>query len=128
MPLINDDLRGRSFGIWEGLNFGEINERYPEEFEAWTKNPDGFRPPAGETIMAVKERAIAAFNGIVAGHLGQTVAIVAHGGVNRIILCHLMGSPLENMFAIEQGYAGLNIIEFREKFPVVRLLNGCVNV
>jgi alpha-ribazole phosphatase len=49
---------------------------------------------------------------------------VAHGGVNRIILCHIMGIPLENIFRIEQDYGAVNIIEFWDKYPVVKLLNG----
>jgi len=52
------------------------------------------------------------------------VAIVAHGGVNRIVLCHILGIPLENIFRIEQDYAALNIVEFWEKYPVMKLLNG----
>jgi len=52
------------------------------------------------------------------------IAITAHGGVNRIILCHVMGIPLENIFRIEQDFAAVNIIEFWEKYPVVKLLNG----
>jgi len=52
------------------------------------------------------------------------IAIVAHGGVNRIILCHLMGVPLENLFRIEQNNAAINIIEFWERYPVIKLLNG----
>ena len=57
---------------------------------------------------------------------GEHIAIVVHGGVNRIILCHLLGIPLENIFRIDQDYGALNIIEFWEKYPVVKLINGIV--
>ena len=56
----------------------------------------------------------------------QSIAIVAHGGVNRVIMCHFLGVPLENMFRIEQDYGALNIIELHEGYPVVKLLNGRV--
>ncbi|MFZ3136959.1 MAG: histidine phosphatase family protein [Thermodesulfovibrionales bacterium] len=59
---------------------------------------------------------------------GEHVAIVAHGGVNRIILCLILGIPLENIFRIEQDYGALNIIEFWEKYPVVKLINGIVYI
>jgi alpha-ribazole phosphatase/probable phosphoglycerate mutase len=47
--------------------------------------------------------------------------------VIRIILCQILGIPLENIFRIEQDYAALNIIEYRDKYPVVRLLNGTIH-
>jgi len=52
-----------------------------------------------------------------------SIAVVAHGGVNRIILCEMLGMPLENIFRIEQDYACLNIIELHDGYPVVKALN-----
>jgi broad specificity phosphatase PhoE len=121
-------LRERSFGIWEGMSFLEIKERYPEEFEAWASNPVKHSPPGGESTMDIRERAVTALEAIMDRHSGSeagpNIAIVAHGGVNRVLLCHIMGIPLENVFRIEQDFAAVNIIEFWEKNPVVKLLNG----
>ena len=55
--------------------------------------------------------------------LHSAAAIVAHGGVNRVILCNIMGLPLEHIFRIEQDNAAVNIIEFWEAYPVIKLLN-----
>jgi alpha-ribazole phosphatase/probable phosphoglycerate mutase len=78
----------------------------------------------GETTIEVRDRVIGAVDTILREHAGQYVAVVAHGGVNRIILCHILGIPLENIFRVEQDYAALNIVEFWEKYPVLKLLNG----
>jgi broad specificity phosphatase PhoE len=51
------------------------------------------------------------------------IIVVAHGGVNRIILCELLGIPLENIFRIEQDYACLNIIELHDNYPIAKLVN-----
>jgi alpha-ribazole phosphatase/probable phosphoglycerate mutase len=67
---------------------------------------------------------IKAFDEIIADHAGENIAVVSHGGVNRIILCHILGIPLENIFRIEQDYAALNIVEFWDQYPVVKLING----
>ncbi|MBF0507233.1 MAG: histidine phosphatase family protein [Nitrospirae bacterium] len=130
-PVIIDDLRERSFGLWEGMTFDEIKELYPAEFEAWASNPLTHSPVNGENTLEVYDRTIRALDLIInkhnasGGHSGtDSIAIVAHGGVNRIILCHLMGVPLENFFRIEQDYAAVNIIEFWERYPVIKLLNG----
>ncbi|MBI5196239.1 MAG: histidine phosphatase family protein [Nitrospirae bacterium] len=148
-PAVIPDLRERSFGIWEGMSFDEIREKYPEEFKAWTGNPMKFSPMQGESTLEVRDRVVKALNNILSNHLVQNssklfnmvqngtilnnveqslttlnnIVVVAHGGVNRIMLCHLLGIPLENIFRIEQDFAALNIIEFWDKYPVVKLIN-----
>jgi broad specificity phosphatase PhoE len=57
-------------------------------------------------------------------HEGGNVAVVAHGGVNRVVLCHFMGTPLEHIFRVEQDFACVNIIHFADGYPVIKLLNG----
>ena len=123
-PVIVPDLRERSFGLWEGMTFAEIRERYPEEFALWASDPLAHSPLGGETTVEVRNRVIGAIDRILGEHPGQDIAVVAHGGVNRIILCNILGIPLGNIFRIEQDYAALNIIEFWEKYPVLKLLNG----
>jgi alpha-ribazole phosphatase len=127
-PVIVPSLRERNFGIWEGMSFDEIREKYPEEFDAWAGNPLQFSPMQGESTIAMKERVIDAFEKIIGKHKGDSIAIVSHGGVNRIILCHTLGISLENIFRVEQDYAALNIIEFWERYPVVKLMNGIIDV
>lgn len=123
-PVIEPALRERSFGDWEGMTFSEIRDGYPEQFGLWAENPLKYSPPRGETTGDVRDRAIGVFNAIINKHQGGYVAVVAHGGINRIILCHILGSPLEHIFRIEQDHAAVNIIEFWEKYPVVKLMNG----
>jgi len=122
------ELRERSFGIWEGMTFSEIKETYPAEFESWASNPLKYSPPGGEGTMEVHERVIRALDMILSKHKGENIAIVAHGGVNRIILCHLLGIPLENIFRIEQNHGAVNIVEFWENYPVVKLMNRMVHI
>jgi alpha-ribazole phosphatase/probable phosphoglycerate mutase len=127
-PVIISSLRERNFGLWEGMSFDEIRKKYPLEFDAWADNPLKFSPMEGESTLAMRDRVIQAMNEIIEKHNKENIAIVAHGGVNRIILCHILGIPLENIFRIEQDYGAVNIIEFWDKYPVVKLLNGSLSV
>lgn len=122
-PVEIPALRERSFGIWEGMTFNEIKEKYPAEFEAWAGNPLRYSPIEGESTLGVRDRILPSLTGILESHKGDNIAIVAHGGVNRIILCHFLGIPLENIFRVEQDYAAVNIIEIWDKYPVVKLIN-----
>jgi alpha-ribazole phosphatase/probable phosphoglycerate mutase len=102
-------LRERNFGQWEGLTFDEIRERFPDAFEKWAQDPLNFSK---------------ALERVVNAHEGGNVAVVAHGGVNRVVLCHFMGTPLEHIFRVEQDFACVNIIHFADGYPVIKLLNG----
>lgn len=124
-PIIMPALRERNFGLWEGMSFDEIKAKWPDAFNAWAANPLEFSPMDGESTIKVKERALKAFNDIIGKHQGENIAIVSHGGINRVILCDLLGIPLENIFRVEQDYGCLNIVEIWD-YPVVKNINFIV--
>jgi alpha-ribazole phosphatase/probable phosphoglycerate mutase len=124
-PVIEKRLKEYSFGEWEGMTFSEIEKKYPDAFGAWAANPVMFSPIGGESTEGVRTRAIHAFEKIIGRHQGENIAVVSHGGVIRIILCELLGIPLENLFRIEQNFAALNIIEMWD-YPVIKLMNYIV--
>ncbi len=117
-------LKERSFGKWEGLSVDQIISSYPEEFERWRQNPVLFSPPDGESTLEVSKRAKKAIEEILKRYKDCQIIITAHGGINRVILCNLLDIPLENIFRIEQDFSCVNIIEFYENYPVVKLING----
>lgn len=123
LPIARLTLRERHFGRWEGMTFDEIAAAYPDDFRNWASNPLHFSPLEGESTLEVHSRAMQAITEIHAHHEGQTVVIVAHGGINRVVLCHYLGAPLENIFRIGQDHACINAIEFHDGYPVVKLLN-----
>ena len=43
-----------------------------------------------------------------------------------MMLCHLLGMPLENIFRVEQDYACINIVEMWDEYPVVKKINYTV--
>lgn len=124
-PVSVKGIKERNFGVWEGMSFDEIREKWPEAFDAWAENPLEFSPMEGESTGEVRDRALKAFNEIIGRHNGSTIAIIAHGGINRVLICELLGMPLENIFRIEQDFAALNVIELWD-YPVVKHINYVV--
>ncbi len=123
-PRVVPDLREIGFGVWEGLTYEQILERYPEELSAWKKAFNRRRPPGGESMATLRKRVLRALDEILAGHKdGERLAIVAHGGVNRVILCHFLGLPLNRIFSLGQQHGAMNVIELRDGRAVVRVLN-----
>ncbi len=117
-------FRELDFGHWEGLSFAEIAAKYPEELNQRLQDLTGYRIPQGESLADVQARALPALQELVTRHQGEQFLIVAHAGINRVILCQALGMPLGNIFHLDQSYAGLNVIDYFPDFTVVRLLNA----
>lgn len=119
------ELRERSVGAWEGLTAEEIRQRYPEEYLAWRADLLGYRPPNGECVYDVRDRILPAYLKLLAVHTGREIAMILHGGVNRVILADAIGLDLANLFRVEQSFGALNIIDyFDDGSAVVKLMNG----
>ena len=117
------ELREKNFGRWEGLTYDQVEERYPVEWKSWLSDPVTSKPGAGESFIEVELRVMPELNKIVSAHQGEEVVIYAHGGVNRIILCHTLGLDLRYVFRIEQGYGAINIIDYFEDTAYIKLMN-----
>jgi probable phosphoglycerate mutase len=74
-------LRERGFGSFEGLTYAEVEQRWPDEAERWRRRDLSFAPPGGETLPQLHERCVQALLKLARAHAGQTIALVAHGGV-----------------------------------------------
>ncbi len=91
-PVAVKAFRERNFGIWEGMSFDEIKEKYPEEFNAWANNPLEFSPMQGENTLEVRDRAINALDEILKhpvfvgrGSGGKVKAGIQDTGRNRLV-------------------------------------------
>ncbi len=126
-PQVVPEFREVNFGAWEGLTFGEILEQYPSQLEARLRDLPSFRIPGGESLEDLEARALPRLRELLGRHRDAAFLIVAHAGINRVILCEALGLPLNHLFRLEQNYGCLNIIDYFPDLAVVRLLNGGVN-
>jgi probable phosphoglycerate mutase len=79
--IADTGLRERGFGIFEGLTFAEIARRWPEQSERWRRRDPAFGAEGGEVLTDFYARSMAAATRLASAHPGQTIALVAHGGV-----------------------------------------------
>ncbi len=104
-------FREISLGAWEGLSVAEVQARYPGAYEARGADLAHFRPPGGESFADVAARAWPALLSLIADR-AQTksgpLLIVAHAGVNRVLLARASGLPLQELLTIPQPYGGLS--------------------
>jgi alpha-ribazole phosphatase len=124
-PVLRRDLREMSFGSWEGMSWLELEKNFPEEWQARLADLSNYRVPGGENLLDLSNRVMPVIHEIAGRHTGEEVVVVAHGGVNRVILLNLIGAPHSSLFRIEQDYGCMNIIDcYADGNSVVRLLNG----
>ena len=124
-PVREPNLRELDIGIWEGMTWVEIMEKYPEEWQMRLADIVNYRVPGGENLLDLQSRIMPVINGVVARHRGEEVLVVAHGGANRVVLLNAIGAPLTSLFNVEQNYCCLNIIDYyADGKTVVKLLNG----
>jgi alpha-ribazole phosphatase len=124
-PVKDSRLRELNIGIWERMTWVELMEKYPVEWQARLDDIVNYRVPQGESLQDLNDRVMPVIGGIVKRHRGENVLVVAHGGVNRVILLNAIGAPLASLFNIEQSYCGFNIIDYyADGKAVVNLLNG----
>ena len=124
-PQYLEGLRELHIGDWEGHTWQQLQHDYPELWQARLDDIVNVAPPAGESVLEMAARVRPLVRQIVAAHVGGEIVIVAHGGVNRVILLDAIGAPLECLFHIEQDYGCHNIIDyFTDGIALVKKLNG----
>lgn len=114
------------FGDFEGLNYDEIQKRYPDLYQSWMEHPTETRFPNGETFQEMRQRVLLEWAVLLPRHPKRSIAIVAHGGVIRTIVAQALSLPDSRIFAIGQRYAAINRIDYFERGPLVDLFNGTV--
>jgi alpha-ribazole phosphatase len=122
-PTTLPALREMAMGRWDGLTSAEIEAREPAAFKAWMADVGSFAFPEGESVGDLLARAWPAFLHIARSHRGDAVAVVAHGGTNRAILCAALGLPPARILRIGQDYAALSLLEGDEDGWRLRCLN-----
>jgi broad specificity phosphatase PhoE len=88
--VLEPRLREWSMGAWEGMQWSEVERRYPAAFAAFHKGEAA--APGGETLPQMLRRVADTFEDLARRHVGGVVFVATHGGVLRQLLHHLAGS------------------------------------
>ena len=123
------DLQEIAHGEWEGLLASEIQDKDPARLLAWREEPDTVLMPGGESLRQVLDRS---WRGLARATDGlgddDTLLIVAHDAVNRVLLCRILGLPIAKLWTFRQAPTTLNLLEGPsvDQLEVVRL-NDCAH-
>ena len=119
-----NDLAEMNFGDLEGLSVDEIQQRYPDIFHSWMTTPTTTQFPNGESFKHMTARVIGVLDWLVSRHSNESIAIVTHAGVIRLMLARALSVPDDQIFRLAQDYGAMNRIKYFAHGPVVELMNG----
>ncbi|MEU6815333.1 bifunctional RNase H/acid phosphatase [Streptomyces sp. NPDC046860] len=121
---VDDGLRETDFGAWEGLTFGEVRERYPDDLTAWLADPAVRPTGGGESFTETAERIEETRARLVARYRGRTVLLVTHVTPIKTLLRLALGAPPESLFRMELSAASLSAVAYyADGNASVRLFN-----
>jgi alpha-ribazole phosphatase len=107
-------LREINHGIWEGMLYTDIVQKYAHKIKERDTNPLHTRAPQGESVHEVSKRVLSAADDIAQKHPDETIVIVAHGVSLAILACTARGIPLTEVFHNIPDNAHPNLIEWTE--------------
>lgn len=116
-------FREMAFGSWEGLTREELTAGFPEASEAWARTPHLVTPPGGESLAAVGARVAEGLGDLRARHAGETVVLVTHAIVTRLLVLDALGLGPERLWTVDASPAGLTEIEYQPAWTVIHRMN-----
>lgn len=120
-PVEVDALREIDFGEVEGLEFDSLPAALQEGL---LREPLATRFPGGETYGELQERVCEGLTAIRVRHPDATVVVVTHAGAIRAALGAWLGIRGDEIFRLDQRHASVNVVDWVDGVPIVRLVNG----
>jgi len=122
-PIVNENIMGMNYGMWQGKTHREIDAKHPEDFKKYHEDPHLVRIPGGETFQEVLDRTMAFLEDIRKRHSGSTVLIVSHRVVGKVLVLGILGLELSRFWQIKLDTCSLNQFFYMNKQWVIQRLN-----
>jgi len=116
-------LREICMGAWEGLTYEEIRAQDPERLGRWRNDPLEVAPPGGETLAELAQRVEVLLAELVLRSADETLLLVSHGGTLSVLLCLVLGMPLQNRWRLRLDPASVSEVCLYPEGGIVTYLN-----
>jgi len=110
-PMADPRLREMDFGEWEGKTSVEIAASHPEAHARSKSRDADFRIPGGESFRDLYDRAVSCVVSLVERHAGQSICVVAHGGILDMMYRHVHSIALDQPRVFSLYNAAYNCLE-----------------
>jgi len=107
------------YGKWEGKKIKKLAKK--PEWYIVQHFPSRHHFPAGESLREVQNRAVTALEALSQQHEKETIVVVSHADVIKMVLAHYLGVHLDLFQRIVISPASVSVIELTPK-GMVRIL------
>jgi phosphoserine phosphatase len=102
------ELNDFNYGEWQGLSQETVRIKYQTSCNQWQANPHLAKIPHGESLEEVKERSLSLISKVIAGSQ-NTVAMVSHRVINKVLICALLGLDNSHFWDIKMDTCGITV-------------------
>ena len=111
------------YGRWQGISLKEAAEDDSKLYELWLKSPHLVTFPQGESLEQVQKRVVSAVESLVPQHPGQSIVLVSHKVVCKVLFCSLLGLDTSHFWQLQQDPCAINLVEADENTVAIASLN-----
>jgi probable phosphoglycerate mutase len=108
----HEGLLDIDYGRFQGLTHFEAASVHPDEYATWRTRPSRVCFPGGESLVTVQTRLLTLLTELCSRHPGQSVALVGHQIVNKVLVCTLLGLDLDQIWRIQQDTCSLDVFHY----------------
>jgi broad specificity phosphatase PhoE len=111
------------YGRWQGLSLKEAGARDGELYRLWLHSPHLVTFPGGESLEQVRKRVVAALEALLSQHPEQTIVMVSHKVVCKVLICDILGLDNSHFWRVAQDTGAISLVEARDGAFRITVLN-----
>ena len=121
-------LNDLDYGAWQSLRYDDARAKDPDLFAAWFATPDLVGLPDGESLRDVAARTANLLRFVLSRNKADTLVLVGHDSVNRVLLTQVLDMPLSAYWRIVQNPCCINEIEITGSAFQLRRMNDTAHL
>jgi broad specificity phosphatase PhoE len=122
LPIMDERLNEIDNGLFDGLAREEIEQKFPEEWQAYRARKTDFRFPEGETGQEAQKRLVDFLNEKQEAHGDENTLIVCHDGLIRLLMCHVTDNPTTSRWNFYVDFCGITEINYQPDYGTWKLI------
>jgi probable phosphoglycerate mutase len=123
MPQPLEDLNDINYGDWQGKTHAEVERNEPQQFAQWYSAPQLIRFSHGDSLQDLTARCADILRKALKRHPNETVVLVGHDSVNRVLLLECLGLPLSSYWLLAQNPCCVNEFDIHAGRTTIRRIN-----
>lgn len=124
----NECFKEINFGEWEGRTRDELSQVYGTQFDEFINEPESHTFPGETSFDIVTKRVAKGLNEVLKGKNNESIAIVSHGGIIRLMIKYLLdlNEPWYNKTWVDN--TSVTFIEIGKNHTLLRVFNDSSHI